>query len=462
MRASERLAAPFRQGLPTLLFILLALFLWIAGGASKGDAIGQSIVRATSWGCLIVALLLGDGMPFRRGRAVLWFLAAALVLAALQLVPLPPDVWAALPGRALFAEANALAGGVAPWRPMAIVPSAALNALSSLVVPFAVLYLITMQPQVSDATMVRVLLVMIVAGAAVGLLQFVGVSLDTRFVNTGLEASGTFANRNHFALMTAFGFVVLPVWAFLDDRRPGWRGPVTIALGTLMALAILASGSRAGTALGAVSLACGLLLAQRPLRRMLARYPRWVGPVLLVGIVVVLGGLILLSVAADRAVSIDRALQVDTGQDMRSRALPTVLAMIANFLPWGSGLGGFDTLFRMNEPATLLKPTYFNRAHNDILEVVLDAGIPGALLLAAAILWWAWRSLRVWRRGNGGAQAMLPRLGSVLLLLVLLASAVDYPARTPMVMAVIVIAATWLAGPQSRGRAALPRADRHL
>ena len=63
---------------------------------------------------------------------------------------------------------------------------------------------------------------------------------------------------------------------------------------------------------------------------------------------------VLISVAAGRAVSINRALTVDAGQDMRARGLPTVLEMIRTYFPFGSGLGGFDPIFRIHEPFELL------------------------------------------------------------------------------------------------------------
>ena len=109
-------------------------------------------------------------------------------------------------------------------------------------------------------------------------------------------------------------------------------------------------------------------------------------------------------------------------------------------------------MFRMHEPLSLLKLTYFNHAHNDLIEIVLDAGLPGLALLVAGIAWWAMASLRAWRTEPGMDHA-LPKLGSAMLLFVLLASGFDYPARTPMIMAAIVLAASWLAssGKRSEG-----------
>jgi O-antigen ligase len=130
--------------------------------------------------------------------------------------------------------------------------------------------------------------------------------------------------------------------------------------------------------------------------------------------------------------------------------------MIHTYFPMGSGLGGFDTLFRMHEPFSLLKLTYFNHAHNDYLEIALDAGLPGVLLLTVAISWWIFATFRVWR-GKLGNSDHLAKLGSILIFLTLISSVFDYPARTPIIMAMLAIAAIWLGQPApSERQSALP------
>ena len=100
-------------------------------------------------------------------------------------------------------------------------------------------------------------------------------------------------------------------------------------------------------------------------------------------------------------------------------------------------------MFRMHEPNDLLKLSYFNHAHNDYLEIALNAGLAGIVLLASAIGWWLVNSIRVWRR-TSLSNSRLGRSGSAMLLLILVASAFDYPARTPLIMAMVVAAAMWM------------------
>ena len=432
-----------RPSLPFVLFAVLLAALWLAGGASRPDVPGQVVVRAVSWVLLLIVALLGDRPSFTGSRAVLAFILAAVALTLLQLVPLPPALWQALPGRQVLAQTLSVSGQPGAWGQWSMVPQATLNAAFSLVIPFTTLVLLLGLKESERRLTTTALVIFVTASTVMGLLQFSTGVFDNIFVNeTPGVMSGTFANRNHFALLLAIGCLLMPVWAFEERDALSWRVAPAGGLTLLFLLTLLASGSRAGLGLGLVGMLLGFLISGRTMRRFLKRYPRWVFLALVAGVACVLVSGVLASILAGRAKLIDRFFAMDQGQDMRVRGFPVVLTMIATYFPAGTGLGSFDPLFRIHEPLALLKPTYFNHAHNDILETVLTAGLPGLLLLLAMIGWWLWASIGAWR--GQGAGAMLPKLGSATLLLVFLASIFDYPARTPTIMAMIVIAACWL------------------
>lgn len=462
MPKSASSGVSFRPSLPFILLSLLLVILWLAGGASRGDVFGQVVVRATTFLVLIVLIVFGRRLTLTSAGPTWIFLWAAVSIAALQLLPLPPGLWQMLPGREIVGEGAAGAAGEI-WRSWSLVPGATVNALIALVVPLTVLLLTTALVRNEAAWLPGLVLALVAASTLLGLLQFSGAGIDNPLVNdTPGVVSGTFANRNHFALFLALGCLLVPVWMFRENRRLGWRGPAGLGLLLLFVLTILASGSRAGIALGILAIVLAGIMAERGLRRELRHAPRWVFPAIVMGVVGLLASLVLVSVAADRAVSIQRGLSIDVEQDMRSRAFPTVWAMTRAAFPAGNGLGSFDPMFRIHESFTLLKPTYFNQAHNDLLGVVLDAGLPGLLLLVAGLGWWAWASVMAWR-GSADRQSMLPQLGSSILLLVIVASAFDYPARTPLMMAMMVFAFVWLSGATSRnGTSALRGSGQHL
>jgi O-antigen ligase len=464
----SRARVAFRPGFTLVLFGVLLVALWVAGGASRADALGQATVRFVAWSCLIVTILFGarrallDAWQSREVRPALLFLTLALALALLQLIPLPPGLWQALPGRAPMAEAAALSGEAQPWRPLSLVPDATMNAAGSLIVPFVVLLLMGMLDQDERGYIPDLLLAFIVGSVIVGMIQFSLGTVDNIFINESRVAiSGTFANRNHFALMLALGCVLAPVWAIGGHGKAAepsvWRMAMAAGLIVIFLLMILVSGSRAGLGLGAAGIVMGLAISVRAIRKALAPYPRWAFPAAIVGIVVTVALCVLVSVLAGRAQSIDRIVEADRGQEMRVQGLPVVLDMTREYFPVGTGLGGFDPMFRIHEPAALLKPTYFNNAHNDILELVLLAGLPAMVLMLAAAGWWAWMSVKAWR-----GKPSLAKSGSAILLLIVLASIFDYPARTPAIMAFTVVGAVWLAEAGRARRSSLPEQNPHL
>lgn len=457
MASTPRRLARFRPDLPFVLLGLFLVVLWLAGGASREAVAGQVVVRTAAWAGIVIVVLFGrPRIDEAKGAAA--FLSAAILLCAMQLIPLPPGAWQAMPGRTPFT--NPLVSAPTLWRPWSLAPGATINALFSLVVPLAVLLLTTATSQEYRRRLPIVLLMVIALSLLVGLFQFTGAGIVNPLVNgTPGVVDGMLANRNHYALFLAFGLLITPACAFVDAAKSRRRAPAALGFVVLLVLAILATGSRAGIVLGGVALALGWVLARRGIASALRRYPRWTMPLLGIGLVAILATFILASVAADRAVSIDRFINGDAGQDMRSRALPTVLTIIRSLFPFGSGMGSFDQIFRIYEPFALLKPTYFNHAHNDFLEIVLTAGLPGLLLLATAIGWWGRMSVAAWRAGTG-SDYLLPKMGSSMLLLILIASMFDYPARTPLIMAMAMIAAIWLDTARPRrggpGEAPLP------
>lgn len=427
-------------------FWLLAGFLvilWIAGGASRPDAIGQAVVRAAAWAILIAAVLAAPAGGRRGSGFPLLLLCATALVTAAQLLPLPPGVWEALPGRGLFMGAEVALEGIRPWRPLSLSPQATTNALASLIVPLVVLVLAARLKTHEHWRIAALLLALCVASAALGLVEVSGGRFDHPLINDieGL-VSANFANRNHLALFLAMGCALAPAWSF--RRGTDWhRLAATPGLLLIFAMVLLATGSRAGMVLGAVATALGGVMMRGPLTKALGRLPRSIAAGVVVGAAAILAGAVWLSFAMGRAVAIDRALLMEAGDDLRAKALPIVLEMIPRYFPAGSGFGTFDQAYRISEPESLLNPLYFNHAHNDWLEIALDGGLPGILLLAVATAWAAWRSFAVWLR-TAGADQSLARLGSVLLALVAIASLADYPARTPLIMGIVALAAIWL------------------
>lgn len=442
MPANSRIAA--KAGWTWPLGVLAAFFcvLLVAGGASRADALGQVVIRCSAWLVLAAYVMLASKPDYGRVRVAAIILGAAVALTALQLIPLPPRIWTGLPGRAVFAEAAIAAGEPQPWRPLSISPSATLNALSSLVVPVVVLILMASVRAWQFSKLAGILLALVSAGALVGLMQFSGARYDNPFVNdiAGL-VSGPFANRNHFALFIAIGCLLVPAWALDPRANLRWTAVVGTGLLALFVLLLLAIGSRSGIVLGLLGTIVGFAIVLQPLRRILSRAPKRVAIPIAAAVGTLFAGAIVASVTLDRDASLDRFIATEASADLRTQFVPIAIDLAGRYFPVGTGFGTFDPVFRMVEPDAILQTSYVNHAHSDWVELVLDGGAPAALLLLGAIGWWVFASVRAWRSGD---EAIPARIGSGVIVLVLVASLTDYPARTPMILAMLSVGAAWL------------------
>src|SRR3546814_2764621 len=113
--------------------------------------------------------------------------------------------------------------------------------------------------------------------------------------------------------------------------------------------------------------------------------------------------------------------------------------MIETYWIAGSGFGSFAGAYKMFEPDNLLQDAYFNHAHNDWAEVIITGGLPFALILAAAILWFvrtfAACGVRNLVKGHRG-DIRLPALMAVVVLGT--TSLIEYPLRIPAIQALAI------------------------
>ncbi len=157
----------------------------------------------------------------------------------------------------------------------------------------------------------------------------------------------------------------------------------------------------------------------------------------------VIGGSILISVSP-QAVSIARLFDNSLASDMRFSVTGTIIDVIKAHFPVGTGLGGFQPAYEAFEPDALLRRQYLNEAHNDYLQLALEGGLAGCVLLFAFASWCVFHLVRTMRHGNAHPDAEIQSTGGLVILLIAVASVVDYPLRTGFIMVVLVVAASWL------------------
>lgn len=447
----SRVGAPAKASRSqTTALVLLCVFLALAmltGGGSRPDLPSHVILRPASVLFGAAACLIIDREGLREIKFPLGLLLGLAAIMLVQLLPLPPSVWTMLPGRSLYAEGAGILGIEEPWRPISLSPARTWNSLVSLLPPLAALLLFAAAPSAARFRILIVLIILIAASAILGLAQRAGPpggALYLYSITNESSAVGFFANRNHQALMLACLFPMLGALAAMPGRDGG-RPPVGlwVALGgaVLLIPLVLATGSRSGAVLSLLGLLFGALLFRRP------RHARRFRPIVtwsISGGIVVL--MVALSLAFAQADSLYRLAGGDIDADLRIQLLRPLSDMIVNTFPVGIGFGAFEPVFRGVEPTDLLQRAYVNNAHNDLMQVVVEGGLPATLLLVAFLGWFCYRSLQIWRvkspvAGSDG----LARLGTLLVLMILLGSLVDYPLRTPFVMILFAISVGWMA-----------------
>jgi O-antigen ligase len=165
-------------------------------------------------------------------------------------------------------------------------------------------------------------------------------------------------------------------------------------------------------------------------------------------------GLGIAAILSGRAVAVDRFLGglANAELDQRLRVAPTILRIIEDFFPFGSGFGTFDPVFRIYEPESNLIPRFLNHAHNDLFELAMTGGLLAILALAIFVLLVFRRSVLAFFPLRNRNPDLFARLGAIMIWILLLASVVDYPLRTPFMATVFVIACGWLFVPCSMRR----------
>ena len=383
--------------------------------------------------CASLALLVFLLARFRwRGRLpgplAATLVAATVSLPLVQLVPLPPALWTGLPGREPIRAGFELLGGSLPWLPLSMDPAATFDFLLALLPPAALVLLAgraTSPPTVGPAI---TLLALASISLFMGLMQ---VSQGPQsplyfhaFTNRD-SAVGFFANANHFGTLL---LVTLPTAVALLAAAPPhhpaarWRGAIFALHLLVVAAGILLARSAAGLFLLLPTAAASLaLIVAGPRLRLLA----------LVGLAPALALYAFLGTGFSTSLG-------SSPVDRLGMARITATA-VADTFPVGAGLGAFPSAYRLHEDLADPPRTYANHAHNDWLELLLDAGLPGLVLMVLVLAWAGRATYAAWR-----ARQPWPRAASVIVWIVLVHGLVDYPIRTPAIALVFAWAAVVL------------------
>lgn len=371
-------------------------------------------------------------------RAIIYLimgLAGLVVL--LQLIPLPAGIWAGLPGRSGLAEGLALTGETGAWLPLSETPYRSVTTLFA-VIPSLALFIAVKLLRPSPRWLAFAIVAGMTCSIALGALQVAGGRDSPAYLypvtNTG--AVGVFANRNHMGtlLLVSIPFAAVLLAAFKGRASGSAQGRWAAGIGALILILV---GIALNGSLAAVSLALPVLLASAAL---IPAAVRWRGIALPLAGVALIGGVAVL--ASTPIATGASSAATDTLMQSRQAIWSTTSNAIRDTLPSGTGLGSFEQVYRQYEDPAAVTSKYVNHAHNDYLELVLELGAPGLLLILLFLGWWGVAAIKVW---TSPLSTPFGRAASIASAAILAHSVVDYPLRTAAVAAIFGVAVALMA-----------------
>ena len=452
----------------SVVLIVASLFL---GGGTQGGFLSDAILQLVAIPILCVALWKLLEVPLtRQMKAALFFVAAMVAIPLVQLIPLPPWLWSALPGREPVVETFNLLGQRLPWMPISVMPSGTWISALSLIPPIAI-FVATLQLSYHDRRLLTgVFLAVGLLAVFLGLIQAAqGLESPWRFYEfTNFEeAVGFFANKNHFAALLYSLTLFSAAWLVHTAASVGPQlqarnynaasiaamlGAFTLVVAFLAGAAI--ARSRMGLLLTMVALLGALALGASGRR---AGGKAVEGSLVATRLLLVAVAIGLIFAAQYALYGIMERFSTDTAEDARYAFIRNTIEAAIAYMPFGSGLGTFVPVYAMFEtPRDLIVNTYANHAHNDILELWLTTGVLGLPLLAMFLAWVALRSFEIWRsvppEGADELDWILVRAATLAIGLLVAHSFVDYPLRTGAMMAVMAFACALLIEPPPEAR----------
>ena len=398
-----------------LLLILAWLPLpWASHGelAQAMAGIGVSLLL-----CCWLLLCAAGRVPLAPGRwrpllpaLLLWTAWACWI--ALQLLPLSCGVLAALSPSALEVHrsaAAALGDDVSCiTAPLSIAPGVTAGQLIVTGFYFA-LYVLVFLLVTSRRRLRAVLWTLALSGlfqALYGMhMSITGLEygfLEKKTFGLGV-ATGTFVNRDHYAayleitLAAGIGLVLADLgrWRtrnlsdFLSDLiallfSAKFRARVMLVA---MVAALVLTRSRMG------NIAFFIALGASGGLYVLLRYRRWFLPSMLLFASLLMVDLMVVSKWFGLSAVVQRIEQTELETESRSLVLTDLRPAIADYFVTGSGLGTFPLAYAPYRDESIR--AYFDHAHNEYAEFLVESGIVGVSLLGLLLLAHVWHAVRV-------------------------------------------------------------------
>lgn len=423
-----------RIGVQGQLAAMLTIGVVIGGGGSPA-ALPNLIVELFAIAILAFNLPLLYRFWTQEPLILRILVGITLALPLLQLIPMPSAIWTALPGRDLVVRSYDLIGEAGHWRPFSLAPNRTFIAFLALLPPLAVLVLITSLGAAQRSRMLAVMVLLGLANFALGVVQLLsGGRVGNIFGGYGYviptHLYGTFASHAATGLFLVLALLALCGVPLLRRGREGFFLHLVIAVP--LVLGVVLTQSRSAIALLVVPAAFAAV------RTIVTAYRSATGrvnpllPVFLgLGALGIVGAASLIVNNSRMAASVGR---FDNLEDARPGIWEDTASAIDRYWPVGSGTGSFADVFQVDESLENIMPFRAGRAHNDYLELVLELGVTGAVILATWGLWLGWQAVRTQHPDREVHFAAVCGLAAIAL-----QSLLDYPIRNEAILCVAAI-----------------------
>jgi O-antigen ligase len=418
-------------GAATLLVAALLL-----GGSGSAAPLHNLLIELIALGVLLLLAL--DRDIRRRGRTYVVgtaLLGLIVVTPFVQLVPMPPRLWTSMPGRDLAAAVHALTSSSSSWRPLSLQPEATLLAAFYVLAPAAIFLSVSRLAHDRRHSIARIIVAGALLSLLLGALQLVGAG-DLFLYTSGHNgnAPGLFINRNHQADIHLIGMLFsAALIARSRQLSPGARLALWLTAVVAFSAGVIATTSRMGFLLLPLAVLGSLWVLP------VVKFRRRAATVFSCALVVAAFAAVASTARVGRVIE-----RFSATPDARFAFWQDAAFAARQYFPWGSGIGTFDAVFRPIENLDNVGPFYVNHAHNDYLQIVAEAGLWGALLILAFIVFYALICLRLIKDRSTPDQ----RAACLSVAVLLLHSVGDYPLRILSLLTLFGVFAALLLPPR--------------
>lgn len=413
------------------------------GGGGVRYALANLVVQLTA--LAVLAIRREAAVEFWRSAplTIRALVVLTMVLPVLHLIPLPQGMWSTLPGRDLVVQSFELTGR-SGWAPASVDPVRTLVALTGLIAPVAVITA-GWSAKRSQLLLLGWLVVALgLVNVLVGIPQVLSGGTTAMIYGDARNLGvlyGTFANRNSTGL---FLVAAMTLAALLPPPRahPAVL-PARLAACLLLIVAVVLTRSRTALVLSAIPVMLAAVHAYgsvRSARSGLGAKQARFGWAAATALALTIGAISAAVTIAPGRIG-ETIERFEASEDARQYIWEDAAYSASRYWPAGAGMGTFDEVFQLDESLEHATLRRAGRAHNDYLEVAIEAGLPGLALIGAWLAlvgWLAWRA-------RHASSRWIAWSGAAVLLAVALQSITDYPLRNQAMLAIAAFAFVLLA-----------------